>query len=151
LVEGRSLGFHLDRRSADSPWQRLTRSLIPAEGLDQQPHSYCFDDQSVPLTPGLRYRLVAIGLSGEERVLGETAAVTVPILRILRRSDELVLELRGEPHGSLSLEVTSEATSQPWSRLETITLDDAGRAVVVRPVDQAATALFYRATRMSVR
>ncbi|MBK9138743.1 MAG: isopeptide-forming domain-containing fimbrial protein [Verrucomicrobia bacterium] len=143
LVESGVLGFRVDRSTADGGWQRITPQIIPATGWDGRPQRYGLTDTPAGLDEGLRYRLVEVGTSGDERVVAIASVETGVSLAIARAGAGTVLIVRGEPQATVVLQ-SAPAVEGPWSAAQSVTLDAAGRAEIWLGTDAASAARFYR-------
>ncbi len=64
ISELNNYGFHVQRRSnSESPWRRISASLIPGNGTTNTPHRYSFVD-TAPSSRTTQYRLEQIDLDG---------------------------------------------------------------------------------------
>ncbi|MBX3731169.1 MAG: autotransporter-associated beta strand repeat-containing protein [Verrucomicrobiae bacterium] len=143
LKETAVLGFHLDRAIPSGGWDRLTMAYIEALGAGDEPRFYEFTDTAPGAVGGARYRLMEVGLQGEERELA-TASVPPSMTTALPPGGvTLQILIQGAPAENVLLE-SATALPGPWVTLQTIVLDASGRALLI--VDRAGetTARFYR-------
>lgn len=143
LVEVETLGFLVERRTAEGGWQRVTPSLIPATGFDQRPCDYSYLDATALFDRGLRFRLLAVDLAGDARVLAETVAQPEVSATVRRSGGNVTLEFRGESGSLINVE-TAVSVTGPWSPLQGVRLDADGRATLTVELDRNGLARFYR-------
>lgn len=129
LVEVRTLGFHVDRRTPDGNWERVTIGIIPAVGSDQRPHTYEWVDSSAPKADQLTYRLVEVDLSGHEKVVTEAAATPAVVAQVNRAGSGLAMVFRGQPGTVIAVE-TAPTVAGPWTPVNSMVLDATGAAQV---------------------
>jgi ubiquitin len=145
LVEAGTLGFYLERAGANGRWTRVTPQIIPAAGLDLQPHAYAFLDASPGVLTATKYRLLEVDLAGRIRVLAEAVVFPAVELRLEAGAAGLVVELRGQPGGTLAVETTDRIARGPWTELTRLSLDESGKATHALAANASRVTAFYRA------
>ena len=145
LVEYDLIGFHVERSNGTGGWEKVTPGIIPSTGSTLQPQSYGFTSVSVPGSHSPTYRLVEVDLRGQEHVIAEAMAGAELTGRISTAADGLNLdfELQGKPKLSVTVQA-STSVQGPWMTVQSLTLDDRGRAVVNLERDLNESARFFR-------
>jgi len=143
LAEAGILGFKVDRSTANGGWERITSQLIEATGSDQRPQSYRLVDERAPALSGVTYRLLEIDQHGKEVVLAEATVQAGMTAGLAVQGDRLSLNLRGKPGDTVTVE-TAPTVIGPWTRWETVTLNEKGVGKLDRAFDTKAPFSFYR-------
>ena len=124
------LGFRIERLAPEGGWQEVTLSIIAAEAWDNQPHDYRYAVPSVLATPGLRYRLVGVDLSGSEKVLAEATVDSRPTLAFDRLATGMQVTVQGPSRARMVIERTVSVTRGPWVEVGTVDLDSMGQGAL---------------------
>lgn len=144
LVEVQTLGFQVERATANGLWERVSALLIPATGGAGRPQTYALADTTPAATAGASYRLVEVDSRGQRNVLGVAFVQPAAVAKIARTPEGVQLSLTGSPGASLVIETSTDVALGPWTEAGTLNLDDASRGVLSLSGDTAEPMRFYR-------
>jgi exo-beta-1,3-glucanase (GH17 family) len=133
LVEVGVIGFHLDCYGEPGGWRRITETLIPATGTNQQPQHYRFLDETADTKQSSSYRLVSVDLTGRRRIVAETFTTPGVSLSIQTTASTLRVRVEGNPAAKVRLESCTALGPVPWGLVQSLTLDNRGVAQIELP------------------
>lgn len=147
LVEVDTLGYRVERNTPGGAWEPVSAGIVPAEGSDERPHDYRFEEATPAGSGGLMYRLVVIDVRGDERVLAEALVGSAVEVGLERTATGYRLTARGAAGGQYVAETTTDLASGVWTAVETVRLDPSGLGALALPIDGGEPQRFCRLRR----